>query len=68
MVRSQELYSDVVTSLARHRDRALRLRCETQELLAATRETIAQSRALVADANALLARHAARTGWLWPVY
>jgi hypothetical protein len=68
MAQSQELDANVVASLARHKDRALRLRCETQELLAATRETLAQSRALIAEANALLAGGATRTGWLWPAY
>jgi hypothetical protein len=47
----QELHADVFASLARHEDRALRLRCESQELLAATRETVTQSRALIAEAN-----------------
>lgn len=68
MVQSPELYADVVASLARHQDRAWRLRCETQELLAATRETLAESRALVAEANAVLTSNATRTGWLWPAH
>jgi hypothetical protein len=62
MAQSQELYARrLVASLARHQDRALRLRCETQELLAATRETLAQSPTLVAKADAVPARDTTRT-------
>jgi hypothetical protein len=68
MARSQELYAVLVASLARHKDRALRLGCETQQIVSATRETIAQSRALIAEAEAVLAWNAPRTGWLWPAY
>lgn len=65
MGQPQELYADAVASLARHREVALRSRCETQEIVPATQKTMAQSRVLVARADALLASNAMRTGWLW---
>lgn len=67
MAQSQ-LHANIVASLARHQDAALRLRCETQQMVSATRESLAQSRALIAKAEAVLAFNTTRTSWLWPAY
>jgi hypothetical protein len=64
----QELHADTIASLSRYMSVAVRLRCETAELVAATRETMAQSRALIADVDAVLTKITSPTRNLWPTY